>query len=168
MGLRVASLLMSYPSPNKVGLMKTATIYERKGKLYVHSSSKTTAGVWVINAPVLAVDKEDAGEIGRAIRECLAASREGISHPKSFANLFNPVLDLAGVKSFSTFVRSAKCVEIETMDDAVVAFIPTQNEGANDGFAPLPNKTEAILGSDEALGSAAVAALAKAKPARVA
>jgi hypothetical protein len=144
--------------------MKAATIYERKGKLYIHSSSKTTAGVWVINAPVLAVDKEDTGAIGRAIRECLAASREGVPHPKSFASLFNPVLDLAGVKSFATFVKSAKCVEIETIDVAVVMFIPTRNEGVKDGFAPLLNKTEAALGSDEALGTAAVAALAKAKP----
>ena len=50
--------------------MRAATIYERKGKLYVHSSSKTTAGVWVINAPVLAVEKEDTSEVGRAVREC--------------------------------------------------------------------------------------------------
>ncbi|MBB3981764.1 hypothetical protein GGR44_001423 [Sphingobium fontiphilum] len=143
--------------------MKAATIYERKGKLYVHSSSKTTAGVWVINPPVLAVEKEDKGEVGRAVRECLAASREGVPHPRSFTNLFDPVLDLAGVKSFGTFVNSAKCVEVETTDDAAVTLIPTRNEGVDDGFAPLPNKMEAALGSDEALGSAAVAALAMAE-----
>lgn len=139
--------------------MKAATIYERNGKLYVHSSSKTTAGVWLINSPVLAVDKEDAGEIGRSIRECLAASREDVPHPKSFTSLFDPVLDLSGVKSFGTFVKSAKCVEVEMRDGAAVTLIPTRNEGVDDGFAPLPYKTEAPLGSDEALGSAAVAAL---------
>lgn len=143
--------------------MKAATIYERKGKLYVHSSSKTTAGVWVINPPVLAVEKEATGEIGRAIRECLGASREGVPHPKSFTNLFDPVLDLAGVKSFGTFVKSAKCVEVETSGDAAVTLIPTRNEGVDDGFAPLPNKTEVALGSDKALGSAAVGALATAE-----
>jgi hypothetical protein len=143
--------------------MKAATIYERKGKLYVHSSSKTTAGVWVINAPVLAIDKEDTGEVGRALRACLEASREGVPHPKSFTNLFDPVLDLASVKSFGTFVKSAKCVELETSDDATVTLIPTRNEGVDDGFAPLPNKTEAAFGSEEALGAAAVAALAMAE-----
>ena len=140
--------------------MKAATIYERKGQLYVHSSSKTTAGVWVIDAPVLAADKGNAGEVGRAILECLAASREGVPHPTSFTNLFDPVLDLAGVKSFGTFVKSAKCVEVETSDDSTVILIPTRNEGVDDGFAPLPNKTKAALDSDEALGSAAVAVLA--------
>lgn len=141
--------------------MKAATVYERNGKLYVHSSSKTTAGVWVITSPVLVVGKESTAEIGRALRECLAASGEGVPHPKSFTNLFDPVLDLAGTKSFGTFVKSAKCVEVETSDDAIVTFIPTRNEGVDDGFVPLPNKTDAALGSDEALGSAAVATLAR-------
>jgi hypothetical protein len=49
--------------------MRAATIYERKGRLYIHSSSQTTAGVWIINAPVLAVDKKDIGEVGRALSE---------------------------------------------------------------------------------------------------
>ncbi|WP_432288796.1 hypothetical protein SLT36_30265 (plasmid) [Aminobacter sp. BA135] len=140
--------------------MKAATIYERKGKLYVHSSSKTTAGLWVINAPVLALEMEDIGQVGRSIKECLAASREGVPHPVSFTNLFDPVLDLAGVKSFGTFVKSAKCVEIEANDAETVTLIPTRNEGADGGFVPLPNRTETTLGSDEAMGSAAVAALA--------
>lgn len=143
--------------------MKAATIYERNGKLYVHSSSKTITGVWVINALVLAVDKEDVGEIGRSIRECLAVSREGVPHPKSFTNLFDPVLDLAGVKSFGTFVKSVKCVEVEMSDDGGVTLIPTRNEGVDDGFAPLPNKTEATFGADEALGSTVVAVLAMAE-----
>jgi len=143
--------------------MKSATIYECKGKLYIHSSSKSTAGVWIINAPVLVVDKGNVEEVGRSIRKCLAASREAMPHPKSFANLFDPVLDLAGVKSLGAFVKSSKCVEIETGDSAEVTLIPMRNEGVNEGFAPLPNKTEAILDSDEALGSAAVAALANAE-----
>lgn len=140
--------------------MKAATIYERNGKLYVHSSSKTTAGVWVINAPVVTARKENVGEIGRSIRACLAASREDVPHPKSFTNLFDPMLTLAGVKSFSTFVKSAKCVEVETVNDETVMLIPTRNEGAEDGFTPLSNKTKTADGSDDDLGSAAVAALA--------
>jgi hypothetical protein len=140
--------------------MKAATIYERKGKLFFHSSSKTTAGVWVLNAPILATDKENISEIGRSTRECLAASREGVPHPTSFAGLFDPVLDLAGIKSFATFVKSAKCLEAEMVNDETVTLIPTRNEGVEDGFAPLPNKTKISLGSDEALGSEVIAALA--------
>ena len=86
---------------------------------------------------------------------------EDVPHPKSFTNLFDPVLDLAGVKSFGTFVKAAKCVEVETNDDATVTLIPTRNEGVDNGFAPLASKMEAALDADEDLGSAAVAALAR-------
>ncbi|MEA2836714.1 MAG: hypothetical protein QOD89_1264 [Bradyrhizobium sp.] len=46
------------------------------------------------------------------------------------------------------------------VNDETVTLIPTRNEGVEDGFAPLPNKTKISLGSDEALGSEVIAALA--------
>jgi hypothetical protein len=140
--------------------VKAATIYECEGRLFFHSSSRTDAGVWVANGPFLAASKEHVGEVGRAVRACLAGSSNGVPHPKSFAtNLFEPVLNLAGVKSWGTFVKSAKCVEIETTNDTVATLIPTRNEGAKEGFFPLAAKTEATLDSDEALGTAVFAAL---------
>lgn len=142
--------------------MKSATMYERGDKIYVHSSSKTTAGVWVINAPVLMVETQDIGGLGHSIKECLAASVEGVPHPKSFTNLFDPVLKLANVKSFNKFMQSAKCVEVELEDD-IITLIPNRNEGAEDGFAPLPTKTQVADGTDEALGSAALSAFALAE-----
>ncbi|WP_156433012.1 hypothetical protein [Sinorhizobium sp. GL28] len=140
--------------------MKAATIYEREGMLYVHSSSKTTVGLWILNAPVLSIDKTDVGEVGRAIRECLAASCENVPHPRSFTNLFDPVLVRAGVKSFGRFLKAAKCVEVETSCEATVRLIPTRNEGVKSGFVPLTGKTVSVIGSDEDLGSAAIEALA--------
>ena len=140
--------------------MKATSIYERNDKLYIHSLSKTTAGFWVINAPIVTASKENFDEIGRSIRECLAASREGVPNPISFTSLFEPVLTLSGVKSFATFVKQAKCVEIEMINDGAVTLIPTRNGGAEDGFTPLPNRTKIAVGSDDDLGSAAVAALA--------
>ncbi len=143
--------------------MKLATLYERKGKVFVHSASRTTAGVWIINAPVLAIDLQNIAAIGDAVRKCLAASREGVPHPQVFANVFEPVLLLAGVKSFSTFMKSAKCVEAEARDDASVTLIPMRNEGGEGGFTPLSNTAEAALDSDEAIGTAVVVALSLSK-----
>ncbi len=140
--------------------MKATTIYERKGKLYVHSSSQTVSGIWLINAPVLSVNKDEISKLGHSIRECLDASREGVPHPVSFSHLFEPVLALAGVKSFGTFVKSAKCVEVETGDGKTVTLVPTRNLGVDEGFAPLATRMEAPLDQDHALGSAAIAALA--------
>jgi hypothetical protein len=142
--------------------MKAASIYGRGNKIYVHSSSKTTAGVWVMDAPVLVVEEGDARELGQSLRECLAASSEGIPHPKSFTNLSDLMLSLAGVKSYRTFAKSAKCVEVE-MNGETATFIPTRNEGAEGGFVPLPGKAQIAGGGDDALGSAAIAALAMAE-----
>ena len=143
--------------------MKRATLYERKGKVFVHSSSRTTAGVWIINAPALAIDLQDLTGIGGAVRQCLAASREGVQHPQSFANLFAPVFVLAGVKSFNTFVKSAKCVEVEASDGVSLTLIPTRNEGVDGGFAPLSNTAETAFDSDEAVGATVVEALSLSK-----
>jgi hypothetical protein len=142
--------------------MKCATIYQRGNKIYVHSLSRTTAGVWVINNPVLMVEAENPRRLGESLRECLAASSEGMSHPKSFGGLFDPVLSLAGVKSFNTFVKAAKCVEVE-LDDQTAILIPTRNEGSEDGFVPLPEKSQIANNENEALGSAAISALALAE-----
>ncbi len=138
--------------------MKAATIYERSGKVFIHSSSKTSAGVRVLGTPVLSAEKDNPKDIGQAVRECLGSSHVGVPHPKSFANLFEPVLKLAGVKSFNTFMKSAKSVGVE-MEDGVVTLIPTRNAGPKDGFFPLPNRSQLVLGSDDELGLAAVAAL---------
>ena len=142
--------------------MKAATIYGRGGKIYVHSLSKTSAGVWVINAPVLAVDGGDVREIGQSLRECLAASSDGVPHPKSFTNLSDPMLSLAGVKSYNTFAKSAKCVEVE-LNGETATLIPTRNEGVEGGFVPLPEKAQVAGNEGDSLGSAAIAALALAE-----
>jgi hypothetical protein len=115
-----------------------------------------------LNAPVLAADRGDARELGQSLRECLAVSSEGVPQPKSFTNLFDPVLNLADVRSSNTFVKSAKCVEVE-LEGETAALIPTRNEGAEDGFAPLPEKAQVAGSEGESWGSAAVAALALAE-----
>ena len=140
--------------------MKVATIYEYKDKMYVHSNSCTTAGVWLLSAPVVAVAKEPFAEVGRAIRECLVASRVGIPHPSSFPNLFGPVLALAGVKSYGAFAKLAKCVEVTTVDGVAVTLTPTRNLGARGGFTDLIDKATMEHGPDVALGRAAMAAMA--------
>lgn len=140
--------------------MKEATIYERKGMLYIYASSKTTVGVLMIDPPVFAIAKDNTNEVGRTIRERLLASREGVPHPKVPTNLFAPVLNLAGVKSVAAFAKLAKCVHASTDDGVEVTLTPTRNGGSREGFVPLPDKAVVALNADEALGTAAVAALA--------
>lgn len=140
--------------------MRSATIYERRGKLYIHSLSKTIDGIWVLSAPILSMAKDDVREVGHRVKECLAGSQTGIPNPELSINLFEPVLSLAAVKSFSTFIKSAKCVLVDTNDGVIVRFVPTRNEGAIGGFTELSEFMQAPLDSDEALGAASIEALA--------
>ena len=89
------------------------------------------------------IDGDDLGELGQAVQKCLAASREGVPHPDRFTDLFNPILSLAGVKSFGVFMKSAKCVEVE-LDAAIVTLIPTRNAGVENGFSPLLDKAKTL------------------------
>jgi hypothetical protein len=62
---------------------------------------------------VLLADSNDPGQLGKAVFDALDGSQENVLHPTCWKGLFDPVLRLAGVKSWSAFARSAKCVEIE-------------------------------------------------------
>ena len=83
--------------------MQRAILYKRKDKYFIHASSKTTAGVWILQEPVYLI--ENVGEIIKYIPKVLNESREGIQHPKNWSTLFNPVLEIAGVKSYQGFYQ---------------------------------------------------------------
>jgi hypothetical protein len=119
--------------------MKRATAYQRGERIILHASSKTKAGVWILSAPVLAADQTDPRHLGEGVLEALDGSREGVPHPISWKGIFDPVLQLAGVKSWGTFAKMAKCVQIEFGTNRI-ALLPTKNLGAKDGFEPLPAK----------------------------
>jgi hypothetical protein len=110
------------------------------------------AGVWILCRPVLMVDQNDSGKLGDAIFEVLGGSTENISHPTFWKGVFDPIIQMAGVKSWNAFSKSAKCVEIE-FETNRVSFLPTRNLGPKDGFEPLefkrrnspPTKEDACL-----------------------
>src|SRR5664280_101765 len=124
--------------------MKRAIAYKRADEIFLHASSMTTAGVWIISLPVLTCNLNDRARLSGYIAEALEGSKEGVSHPTSWKGLFDPVLELAGVKSWSAFAKPAKCVQIELESDQV-RFTPTKNLGPKEGFQPIPRKTSVGL-----------------------
>jgi hypothetical protein len=90
----------------------------RSDFITVHSQSKTTAGVWILTEPVIQVAKTSV-EIGRAGRACLDASIRDVPHPATFKNLFDPVLVIAGVTTFRSFLKSAHSVIFEREDGQI-------------------------------------------------
>jgi hypothetical protein len=115
--------------------MQSAVAYRRKRKWYFHSEIKTTDGVWVATHPFLSSEQESL-DVGDRAKQALAKSTEGVSHPIDWSGLFTPMLDLAGVKSWSSFSRGAELVGIE-MEGNSIKLIPHRNLGPNEGFEPI-------------------------------
>ncbi|KZN34366.1 hypothetical protein N480_22445 [Pseudoalteromonas luteoviolacea S2607] len=114
--------------------MKRASAYYRKGKIFLHSSSKTEQGVWILSEPAVVLDyNECVNELGEVLLDVLSKSKSGIRHPQNWSDLCSPVLKLTGVKSWRAFSKSAKCVEIDLIGENVELF-PTINHGATEGF----------------------------------
>lgn len=124
--------------------------------IFVHGSSKTADGIWILSEPVSRVDASDISRIGASIRECLAGSRIGVPHPKVFANLFAPILTLAKTRSYQDFIRNAKCVEI-VQEGSVIRFNATKNGGVDEGFSQIGVSKEcADAETDEHIGHALI------------
>lgn len=140
---------------------RAATVYWRAGQCYLHSESMTTDGLWVAHAPFLTVGEEDVVRLGCAIQECLSASGEPVNRPRSIEELLQPMLQLAGFKSYVRFAKSSKCVAVTTSDNNSVTLSPTRNGGSLDGFQQLSQKALTVSNTAEELGMAAVEALAQ-------
>lgn len=112
--------------------MNRAVAYERKGRFFIRSASKTTVGVWIDDGACFTADgSAPPVEIGAAVQAALAESRTGVPHPTDWKHVCSALLAVAGVRSMLTFERSAKRVEI--VSDEQIVLSPTRNRG-RDGF----------------------------------
>lgn len=119
--------------------MKSASIYLRKGAIFIRTVSRTEHGLGMVDGPpaTLAVGSPP-GDVGEAVLASLARSRS-VPHPTSWEGLNDdPMLREANVKTWSAFSRSASVVEVRL--DAEFVLTPTRNEGARGGFAHLNEK----------------------------
>jgi hypothetical protein len=119
------------------GFVKTAAIYRRGGKVFMHPYSTSTQGLWIFTEPVFVATEFDRKLAGQLLA-ILAKSRENVPHPKSWAGLTAPLLKAAGARSYNAFANSAKCVEA-VLDGDSVTLLPTKTEPGN-GFAHLNHK----------------------------
>lgn len=145
--------------------MKSATMYERDRKLYLHSLSDLTSGVLMLVPPIIALERGQSAALGRAIVECLTASRPGVEPPESamLGRLFDPVLKLAGVKSFRKFSDGAKAIQINMVDGERVIFTATRKmaDKSGGGFVRIEGSEKTSLFNNEAdLAAAALEVLA--------
>jgi hypothetical protein len=142
--------------------MKSAGIYHRKGRYLVHAKASTTEGLVVFSEPTFTFeDNVEPDELGRAIVVALDAFRAGVRHPRTSAEwkaVLVALLALGGVKTYSTFCKSARCVNIEEESERVV-LTPTRNLGARGGFdLDLANQLFTTRNDPARLGAAAAEA----------
>lgn len=147
--------------------MKSAAIYERRGKLILYPYSQTSAGVWIGADPVVVFDIDvSTARLGALVRDVLSRSKGPVRHPgpTEWAALDKPLLNAAGVRSWGAFVRGALLSNVRS-DGRTVEFFPHENRGPRDGFQPMGLASivvEAVV-SDEELGAAALTALDSAR-----
>ncbi len=77
-------------------------------------------------------------ELGTAVLRALTRSAIGIPHPapSEWSSITRPLLDVAGVKSWSAFSKGTRSVAVELGEDELNV-VPTRNLGARDGFEAL-------------------------------
>src|SRR5689334_13429113 len=99
--------------------MKHASIFSYHNWWLIHPDSQTTAGVWLAQPPYLKVAiTVDCATLGCNLLSALAQSRHNIPHPTVW-DKNDPVLELAGAKSWRAFAKDATYFDV-TCDDGCV------------------------------------------------
>lgn len=140
--------------------MQCATAYKRGSEYYVHSDRQTTSGVWIASSPFLKLQSSEPVEVlGTAIQTALAASQTNVDHPKDWDAVEYPLPEMAGVKSWTSFMRQALCVSLR-LTDSILTIAATKNKGPTVGFEPLDKSvTVSSMSPPEEIGRAMLEAL---------
>jgi hypothetical protein len=136
--------------------MQCATIYLTKHAHFLHSASQTTCGVWIAGCPLNKLPLEvSQADLKRSLHDALAASKTEVQHPTDWDAVVYPLPEMAGMKSWSQFMRTARCVNIE-LDEGIIRFVVNTNRGPQEGFIPNGVTYEIPAESDDAAVAAAL------------
>lgn len=119
---------------------KLASIYERKGMLFVSAEHRTQAGFWIGDEQLVSLDQPTPEELGTAIKLALARSQNDVPTPSRDARLDRPLLKAASVGSWRTFMLMSKHVSVSS-DGNVLHIEPWRNAGVKAGFEPQTDRT---------------------------
>lgn len=115
---------------------RVATCYLRKGQVYLHASSRTVDGFYVATPPFLVVDLANSRKVEASITSALAGSKAKVPTPPRDVELLSALYELAGVKTWGSFVRGAKMTHLYQLE-TTLRFRPTRNFGARNGFEEI-------------------------------
>jgi hypothetical protein len=132
------------------------TVYQRKGQLVLATSNRGSGrfSLWIDSGPVTLLNASESPQrVGEALLESLSMSRSGIELPRDLDGSERALLDAAGLKSWSEFIRGTVSCHVEH-DATGTHLVPSRREGA--GFVPEKD-SEVFLASDSSLSQLAEA-----------
>ena len=123
---------------------KMASVYLRRNNFYISTKSLTTLNLWVGAGPHFKVGINDPNDvIGAKVFEALAASKWKIEVDTFGTDWTAGLLELAGIKSWSTFLRGMRLSSVEDKD-SIIKIKLQKRDGA--GHSPAGKEIE--LSSD--------------------
>jgi len=146
-------------------MMEMASIYQRDGKWYVQSTSRTITGLWIATPPVVQVEARESRERkGEAVLQALNASQHGIPTPSDGNSVAVPLLTAAKVRSWSEFMKKARSVHVEREGERlkVMPYRKTDYTGAQQGI-PDEAVELPVSAPAEEVGAAVEEALSRCK-----
>ncbi|SRR6266705_305001 len=138
----------------------SASAFLRDGKIYIQAFSKTKNGVWIASGPVYVVEEKNSDQLGQKALDALGRSRQGVPHPTQaeWKAIQEPMLQAAGVKSWTTFAKGAKAVGLNLENDTIT--MEPSSDYANEGGTSLPEKKRYSKPVAQELGQALLEAFA--------
>lgn len=118
--------------------MKRISVYLRNGGLFVHPQAHTRNGLWILEKPVftLVAGATESEKESLCLR-ALSLSRRDVRDPEPSENISTPLLEVAGVRSWRTFMKGVKLCEVEETGSEFV-FLPYKTVGS--GFEPINDR----------------------------
>ncbi len=137
--------------------MQRISLYQFRDRWIISIFDQTDMGVWKMKQAFLAEEPYERKALGLQLLEALAKSVQGIPHPDPYANPnphTDPALEQSGVKSRSTFMKTAKLVKVvRTGKDLTIE--AWKNCGPRGGFEPFDAPKHIVSADDpEAIGAA--------------
>ncbi|MFZ9396032.1 MAG: hypothetical protein ACO25F_08235 [Erythrobacter sp.] len=129
-------------------MVRSAVAYLCHGNLVVAPIVHTTDGVGVEVDPIV-IEEIDAVSVAGALTGALRHSDRIIPHPAQveWKDIFKPFLKAVGVRSYKSFMASAKRIEI-VLDGDWFVLVPQENLGSSKGFAAIPDAEIRFPGTD--------------------
>jgi len=122
-------------------VQRGASIYLRRGILYLKASSASDVAGWIEHGTCVSVANTSSAELkGQAALKALSESRESYPHPtdwKEFERrVTKPFLDVVGVRSWSALMSGTQSISLRR-DAVQLRFQPLRNMGRREGFEEI-------------------------------